>query len=194
MDLRDQQMLITVLLRKINQARIEHEKGRESELDFPVFVLLEEGHRFAPADGSARSLGVLSKILSEGRKFGVGIGIISQRPSKIDDDVLSQCKTQIIMQIKNPNDQDAVRRSVEDIGKDLLSELPGLTPGQAVVAGDSVNTPFLCRIRDRRTEHGAESLETTELWRGTWENRDGQSSGLAEPGEEEGTEDRDETL
>ncbi|KXB06898.1 hypothetical protein AKJ52_01335 [candidate division MSBL1 archaeon SCGC-AAA382C18] len=194
MGLRDQQMLTTVLLRKINQARIEAEKGRESELDFPVFVMLEEGHRFAPADGSARSLGVLSTILSEGRKFGVGIGIISQRPSKIDDDVLSQCKTQIIMQIKNPTDQEAVRRSVEGVGEDLLSELPGLTPGQAVVSGDSVNTPFLCRIRERHTEHGAESLETTRIWREEWQKLDREPDGLAEPEVEEGTEDRDETL
>lgn len=77
-------------------------KGRDSELEFPVFALLEESRRFAPSDGNARSLGILGTILSEGRKFGVGIGIISQRPSEIDDDVLSQCKTQVIMQLQNP--------------------------------------------------------------------------------------------
>jgi len=53
------------------------------------------------------------------------------------------------MQIQNPLDQDAVKKGVEDVGEDLLSELPGLTPGQAIIAGDSVNTPFLARIRER---------------------------------------------
>ena len=194
MDLRDQQMLVSVLFRKINQERVAHEKGRESDLEFPVFALLEEGHRFAPADGEARSLGVLSTILSEGRKFGVGIGIISQRPSKIDDDVLSQCKTQIIMQIQNPLDQDAVKKGVEDVGEDLLDELPGLTPGQAVIAGDSVNTPFLARIRERYTEHEAESLEATELWQEAWKQQGQEPDGVAEPADEEGVEDRDAPL
>jgi len=194
MDLRDQQMLVSVLFRKINQERIAHEKGRESDLEFPVFALLEEGHRFAPADGDARSLPVLSTILSEGRKFGVGIGIISQRPSKIDDDVLSQCKTQVIMQIQNPLDQDAVKKGVEDVGEDLLSELPGLTPGQAIIAGDSVNTPFLARIRERHTEHEAESLEATELWQQSWEERQREPDGVVEPEDEQGAENRDQPL
>jgi DNA helicase HerA-like ATPase len=194
MDLRDQQMLVSVLFRKINQERVAHEKGRESELEFPVFGLLEEGHRFAPADGNARSLPVLSTILSEGRKFGVGIGIISQRPSKIDDDVLSQCKTQIIMQIQNPLDQDAVKKGVEDVGEDMLSELPGLTPGQAIIAGDSVNTPFLTRIRERHTKHDAESLEATKLWQQNWKEQQRQPDGVAETEEEEGVEDRSQPL
>lgn len=195
MGVRDQQMLLSVLLRKINHERVSHEKGRDSELDFPVFVLLEEGHRFAPADGNARSLGILGTILSEGRKFGVGIGIISQRPSKIDDDVLSQCKTQIIMQIQNPVDQDAVKKGVEDVGEDLLSELPGLTPGQAVITGDSVNTPFLARIRERHTQHKAESLEATKLWQQTWHrNRGMETTGSVEPDQDEGADDRDARL
>ncbi|NMJ77275.1 DUF87 domain-containing protein [Nanohaloarchaea archaeon] len=191
MDLRDQQMMVSVLFRKINQERVAHEKGRESELEFPVFGLFEEGHRFAPADGDARSLPVLSTILSEGRKFGVGIGIISQRPSKIDDDVLSQCKTQIIMQIQNPLDQDAVKKSVEDVGEDLLSELPGLTPGQAIIAGDSVNSPFLARIRERYTQHEAESLEATKLWQQNWRESQKEPDGVAEQEDEDIVEDRD---
>lgn len=195
MNLSEQQMLLSVLFRRINRERVKHEKDRDSELDFPVFSLLEEGHRFAPADGDARSLGVLSTILSEGRKFGIGIGIISQRPSKIDDDVLSQCKTQIIMQIQNPLDQDAVKKGVEDVGEDLLSELPGLTPGQAIIAGDSVNTPFPARIRERYTTHEAESLPATEEWQKTWEaNHRRQTDGVAEPEQEEGAEDREQRL
>lgn len=195
MDLVDQRMIATVLLRRINEERMLHEKEDEdSDLDFPVFVLLEEGHRFAPADGEARSRGILSTILSEGRKFGIGVGIISQRPSKIDDDVLSQCKSQIIMEIQNPNDQDAVKRGVEDVGEDLLSELPGLTPGQAVIAGDTVNTPFMADIRERVTEHEAESLEATEEWSKAWERRNNEPDGRRDPDSEEGVENRNSPL
>jgi len=160
----DQQMLAAALLRKLYEAREAATRGEDDAIDHPVFSLFEEGHRFAP-DGDARSLGILRRILSEGRKFGFGVGIISQRPSKIDPDVLSQCGTQIIMQIQNPNDQQAIRTSVESAGEDVLDELPGLTPGQAVVAGDAMNTPVLVNVRERHTEHGADSPEATTEWK-----------------------------
>lgn len=66
---------------------------------------------------------------SEGRKFGFGVAIVSQRPSKVDSDVLSQCGIQIVMQIQNPADQQVIRDSVEDAGDDVPDELPALTPG-----------------------------------------------------------------
>lgn len=165
----EQQMLAAALLRKLYEAREQAVRGDDSRLNFPLFTLLEEGHRFAP-DGTARSLGILRTILSEGRKFGFGVGIISQRPSKLDSDVLSQFGTQIIMQIKNPNDQQAIQQSVESAGEAVLAELPGLTPGQAIIAGDAMNTPVLARIRPRHTKHGAESLNATQEWRQSWES------------------------
>ena len=69
------------------------------------------------------------------------------------------------MQIQNPNDQDAIKKSVEAAGEDVLRELPGLTPGQAVVSGDAMNTPALIQVRLRRTSHGAESLDVVDEWR-----------------------------
>jgi DNA helicase HerA-like ATPase len=98
------------------------------------------------------------------------------------------------MQIQNPLDQDAVKKGVEDVGEDLLDELPGLTPGQAIIAGDSVNTPFLSRIRNRYTDHDAESLEATKLWQESWKEQQREPDGVAEPEDEEGAEDREEVL
>ena len=187
----DQQMLAAALLRKLYQAREQASRGEDDRLDFPLFTLLEEGHRFAP-DGDARSLGILRTILSEGRKFGFGVGIVSQRPSKLDADVLSQCGTQVIMQIQNPNDQQAIRQSVESAGEAVLDELPGLTPGQAIIAGDAMNTPVLARIRERHTPHGAESLAATQEWRSSWEAHDAsRNRGVTDAYSEE--EDVDET-
>jgi DNA helicase HerA-like ATPase len=165
----DEQLLAAALLRKLYEAREDAMRGDDDRLDFPLFTLLEEGHRFAP-DGNARSLGILRTILSEGRKFGFGVGIISQRPSKLDADVLSQCGTQIIMCITNSNDQQAIRQSVESAGDDIVDELPGLTPGQAIISGDAMNTPVLTRVRQRYTEHGADSLNATTEWRDSWED------------------------
>jgi DNA helicase HerA-like ATPase len=181
----DQQMLAAALLRKLYEAREQAMRGADDRLDFPLFTLLEEGHRFAP-DGNARSLSILRTILSEGRKFGFGVGIISQRPSKLDADVLSQCGTQVIMQIQNPNDQQAIRQSVESAGEDVLDELPGLTPGQAVISGDSMNSPVLVRVRERHTRHGAESLAATQEWRDSWEEyREEQQRGVTDAYDDE---------
>lgn len=175
----EQQMLAAALLRKLYEARENADRDDKSEhvIDHPLFALLEEGHRFAP-DGQARSLGILRQILSEGRKFGFGIGVISQRPSKIDPDVLSQCGTQAIMQIQNPNDQQAIRQSVESAGEDVLQELPGLTPGQAIIAGDAMNTPVLVKVRERHTEHGASSADATQEWRDAYDRRDAEPTNV----------------
>ena len=91
---------------------------------------------------------VLKTILSEGRKFGVAVGLISQRPGKLDADVLSQCMTQFILRIVNPVDQARVAESVESVGRDLLKELPALSKGQAIVAGTAVNTRTILPIHE----------------------------------------------
>ena len=169
-DQREQQVVVATLLRRLLHARMQTEKrlaieGDDTYLPYPAFVLMEEAHHFAPAAADLVSSQVLKQILSEGRKFGVAVGLISQRPGKLDADVLSQCMTQFILRIVNPVDQARVAESVESMGRDLLRELPALSKGQAIVAGAAVNTPVLCRVRQRITEHGAEDVDAPARWR-----------------------------
>lgn len=163
-----QQVIVGTLLRRVNKAREQTVRGHatsgENFLDYPVFTLLEEAHRFAPAGSSVVSTNVLKQILSEGRKFGVGIGLITQRPGKLDQDVLSQCMTQIIMRIVNPIDQQTIAQSVEGTGRAMLAELPALTKGQAIISGVGINTPVMCRIRPRLTAHGGETFDAPAQW------------------------------
>ena len=168
-DHREQQVVVATLLRRLLDARMKTERGEAAENDdaylpYPTFVLIEEAHNFAPASGDLVSSEILKTILSEGRKFGVAVGLISQRPGRLDADVLSQCMTQFILRIVNPADQARVAESVESVGRDLLQELPALSKGQAIVAGAAVNTPVLCRVRQRITEHGAEDVDAPAQW------------------------------
>jgi DNA helicase HerA-like ATPase len=168
-DERDQQVIVATLLRRINQARMDTEKGKvqagdERHLPYPVFILLEEAHHFAPHDGEAITTGILKQVLAEGRKFGIGVGLISQRPGKLDADVLSQCLTQCIMRIVNEVDQKSVATAVEGVGRDLLQNLPALSKGQAIIAGSAINTPVICRVRERMTPHGGESKDAPAEW------------------------------
>ncbi len=168
-DENEQQVIVGALLRRTNKARVATVRdnaidGDESYLPYPVFVLLEEAHRYAPAGTKVVSTDILKQILSEGRKFGVGIGLITQRPGKLDQDVLSQCMTQFIMRIVNPIDQQTIASSVEGAGRRLLDELPALTKGQVIVSGVAVNTPVLCAVRQRITTHGGETIDAPGEW------------------------------
>ena len=180
MDRRSQQIVVATILRRAFEGRQQTKRGEidprdELHLPFPIFVLIEEAHRFAPPGGGAATSNLLAEILAEGRKFGMGIGLITQRPGKLDQDVLSQCMTQCIMRIVNPVDQNAVASAVESMGRDLLAELPALSKGQAIVSGAAVNTTVLCRVRERKTPHGGASYKSAETWTDYFQARKGPS-------------------
>ena len=179
-----QQLIAQVILRKIFDARQKTENGAytsdtpDKYLPYPVFVILEEAHRFAPqgsgggagGDGGegggrvAKSKHIIKTILSEGRKFGVGICMVSQRPSKLDSDSLSQCMTQITMRIINPADQEQISRSIESVSRDIVLELPALAKGHAIVSGVGINTPTIVRIRQRYGRDRGASKDAPLIW------------------------------
>ncbi len=166
-----QQLIASVMLRRLFDAREGTENNRYNEshvdkfLPYPVFVIIEEAHRFAPHSGEAKSKGILKTILSEGRKFGIGVCLVSQRPSKLDADSLSQCMTQITMRIINPTDQQQIAQSIESASRDLISELPSLAKGQAIISGVAINTPALVKIRKRLTSDvKGRSKDAPALW------------------------------
>lgn len=168
-DEKRQQVISATLLRRIYRARQrtvrgESASGQDEHIPYPVFVLLEEAHHFAPAGGDAVSTGILKQVLAEGRKFGLGVGLISQRPGKLDADVLSQCMTQFIMKVVNPIDQASIASAIESASRDILDELPALSKGQVIVAGNSMNAPVLCRVRQRHTSHGGVSMDAPSEW------------------------------
>ncbi|MBD2123732.1 ATP-binding protein [Trichocoleus sp. FACHB-262] len=165
----EQQVICAAVLRQANHARMNTQKELltpedENYLPYPVFILIEEAHRFAPAHEPSRCKAVLRTILSEGRKFGLGVGLITQRPGKLDADVLSQCMSQFLMRIVNPVDQESLKYGVEAAGRDLLKELPALTKGQVIISGACINTPVLCKVRQRLTSHGGETLNAPDMW------------------------------
>jgi DNA helicase HerA-like ATPase len=166
-----QQLIGSVMLRRLFDAREGTENNRYNEshvdkfLPYPVFIVIEEAHRFAPHSGDAKSKGILKTILSEGRKFGIGVCLVSQRPSKLDADSLSQCMTQITMRIINPTDQQQIAQSIESASRDLIYELPSLAKGQAIISGVAINTPALVRIRTRLTSDvKGRSKDAPSLW------------------------------
>jgi DNA helicase HerA-like ATPase len=132
------------------------------ELPYPVCLVVEEAHRIAPPDATKSTTKVLSTILSEGRKFGIGTIIVTQRPGKVDPNVLSQCLTTLVGRISNPLDQQNIKQSAEAATADLMDLLPALGRGEMVVFGQAVATPSVVAIRKRLTSVGGDHGSPTK--------------------------------
>src|SRR6266567_2797476 len=129
------------------------------QLHHPVFIVLEEAHNLIPANGQTRASRIINTIAAEGRKFRVFLTMITQRPSRINQDALSQCGSQIIMQLTNPDDQRAVQRASEAISAELLGDLPGLNKGEAVVLGQLTRIPVMVRVTGRASAEGGSDVD-----------------------------------
>jgi hypothetical protein len=148
----------------IMSAEILNAASSKSDPTRPCFLVYEEGHNFAPAGGASISRDIIKKIAAEGRKFGVGFAVISQRPSKLDPDVTSQCNTLITMRIKNPDDQRFIVKSTEQLSKADIDELPALSTGEALISGRSIPAPLLVRVGFKALKHGGESPKILDEW------------------------------
>jgi DNA helicase HerA-like ATPase len=92
----------------------------------------------------------------------MGLLIVSQRPAKVDKNVLSQCSTQVIMRVTNPNDLKAITKSLEGISSELEEEIKRLPPGVALLVNPDIPMPVMVQVRVRRTRHGGLSAEVSE--------------------------------
>ncbi|MBW3582705.1 MAG: DUF87 domain-containing protein [Euryarchaeota archaeon] len=147
-----------VIVARLATLLFESRKGSEVP---PFLFVVEEAHNYCPERGigNAVSLGILRTIASEGRKFGMGLCVVSQRPAKVDKNVLSQCNTQIILKVTNPNDLKAIVGSVEGVTSDAADEIARLPVGVAMVAGAGLGMPVLVEVRTRQSRHGGGSVD-----------------------------------
>ncbi len=125
----------------------------------PMMLFAEEAHNFCPQQGKIESSEIFQTIASEGRKFGLGLALITQRAAKVDKNVLSQCNTQIILKVTNPNDLRAIESSVEGITKDMTEEIQRLPVGEAIVSGGGLSEPLIIDVRPRESQDGGESIK-----------------------------------
>jgi len=125
----------------------------------PMMLVVEEAHNFCPQQGMVACSKIFRTIASEGRKFGLGLTIITQRAAKVDKNVLSQCNTQVILKVTNPNDLKAICASIEGLTVGMEEEIQRLPVGTAIVTGGGVSMPLFVEIRPRESKHGGESIE-----------------------------------
>lgn len=137
-------------------ARITFDLAVFSERSVPVLLVCEEAHRYLPADdrqGFEPTKRILSRIAREGRKYGVALGIISQRPSDLAISALCQCNSIFALRLSNTADQEFVRAMLPDWGGGLFDFLPALRNGEAIVIGEAVPVPARVRFDTLPPEH-----------------------------------------
>ena len=130
--------------------RLAFDFGLWSEGAVPLLFVCEEAHRYASSDPSAGfhpTRRALTRIAREGRKYGVSLGLVTQRPAEIDPTIIAQCGTLFAMRMANDRDQALLRSAVTDAAANLLSFVPTLATGEAVTFGEGVSVPVRLSFR-----------------------------------------------
>jgi len=140
-----QSTIVSVLMEALFAQRAEL-----SDRIAPFLTVVEEAHNFVPSGREGTedtpSLTTLRKVITEGRKFGAGLVLITQRPSRVDETILAQCNSFLIMRLVNPRDQAYVRSVMENLPESDARMLPGFGPGQGIVSGQAVRFPLLVKV------------------------------------------------
>ena len=105
----------------------------------------------------------MARIAAEGAKFGVFLTVISQRPRRLDPDILANCSNLAILRIVNSQDQRTIQAASESFSEDLLGDLPALEQGEAVLVGPYVPVPVMIRTAPRETMHGGRTPDISGL-------------------------------
>lgn len=139
-------LLLGAVLDIIFESAVWGRNVAEGMRERPLLIVLEEAHRYLGKSESGYSKEMVQRIAKEGRKFGVGAMIVSQRPSEIDETILSQCGTIISLRINNSTDRGIVKAAMSDGLAGIVDSLPILRTGEAIIVGEAAQLPTRCRF------------------------------------------------
>jgi hypothetical protein len=161
-------VVVSVLARMV----FDYAIWSRTEPQRPILLVCEEAHRYVPKDENAAGQAVrkiLERIAKEGRKYGVSLGLITQRPSDLAEGVLSQCGTIISMRLNNDRDQACVRAAMPEGARGFLDAIPALRNRECIACGEGVAIPIRVRFDDLEPEKRPASADPSfaALWRET---------------------------
>lgn len=159
--------LIGSILRIIYEALFWSREKTEGGVLRPLLVVMEEAHRYVSPDSGNVAAEMVKRIAKEGRKYGVGAMLVSQRPSEIDETILSQCGTLVALRLSNPTDRARVKGALPDNLSGLMDLLPVLRTGEAIIAGEAARLPVRCRVFLPQENYLPKSSDpaVSEAWR-----------------------------
>jgi hypothetical protein len=135
--------------------------------EFPLFLICEEAHAYITRDTSTEHRGTrrsFERIAKAGRKYAVGLCVVSQRPHELSETVLAQCSSFVCLRITNPDDQEYVRALVPDSARGILEALTSLAQGEAIATGEAVPMPVRFRVTMPDPPPNAQSIDYAGMW------------------------------
>ena len=139
----------------------------------PLLLVYEEAHKYVPKMKDAKynsSRTAIERIAKEGRKYGITLAIVSQRPSEISETIFSQCSNFVVMRLTNPQDQNYVQRLLPDSLGNITNSLPALGSGQALIIVDSIIMPSVVQIERCNPEPDSNDIAYLQEWKKEWRN------------------------
>lgn len=151
-------------------ARLAFDLAVWSKGGVPMLIVCEEAHRYAPASGTDKFVPTrkaLGRIAKEGRKYGISLALVTQRPSELDPTILSQCSTAIALRLSNEKDQQVIRSSTYEGMVDLTDFLPLLGDREAIILGEGASMPMRIRFDDLRQRGAPKNMNLgfSQSWR-----------------------------
>lgn len=134
--------ILNIIYEALFWGREMEEGGRKR----PLLAVMEEAHRYLGKETTGPARDLVQRIVKEGRKFGIGAMIVSQRPSEIDETILSQCGTFFSLRLSNSADRNKVQAALPDSLSGLVDSLPVLRTGEAIITGEAAKLPIRCRV------------------------------------------------
>ena len=144
----------------------DYAKSLENRASLPFHILLEEAHRYVQNDSDKYLLGynIFERITKEGRKYGVILGLISQRPSELSETTLSQCSNFLIFKMLHPTDVDYIKEMVPNITTEIVKKLRILQPGNCIAFGSAFKIPVLVKFEMPNPEPNSSSCNISKNW------------------------------
>lgn len=150
-------------------SKLRHSIGLQN--DIPLMIVCEEAHNYVPQkdDASYRaSKESIERIAKEGRKYGISLMVVSQRPSEVSSTIYAQCNNFIALRLTNSDDQSYIKKLLPDNTNGITDILPNLSPGQAIVVGDATIVPTIVQMEKPNPEPHSQSVKFQNEWNELW--------------------------
>ncbi len=144
----------------------DYAKNLEKRASLPFHIILEEAHRYVQNDSDTAVIGynIFDRITKEGRKYGILLGLISQRPSELSETCLSQCNNFLIFKMLHPIDVDYIREMIPNITNEIVKRLRILQPGTCIAFGNAFKIPVLIKLAMPNPAPASNSCDISGIW------------------------------
>ena len=160
------------LVKIISRILFKFSKKLQPRGSMPINIMLEEAHRYVQKDNDVNILGynIFERIAKEGRKFGVIMNLITQRPTELSETVLSQCSNFIIFKLNHPTDLEYIRKMVPNISSDVIEKQKSLQSGTCVAFGRMMRIPMIVKMQMPNPEPQSANASIYDKWMVEWKN------------------------